>query len=203
MADLVHPRNAALLRRVREAQGDDGRLPVPDVASWDIFPFEGDFKVKVLDEPELPEPSRTGEGGRPCGSCDSGLASAVWADERWKITAPEPGPIPMVFLSPRKHVDMGNLGLLLSGELGQRMWRLDMALTSLGGVGRVHVNKWGDGGAHLHLWFFARPEGFLQLRGSSLSDWTETLPPMPLHEWQDMLVAVATEMAVLGGKVLR
>jgi hypothetical protein len=203
MAELVHPRNAALLRRVREAEGADGRLALPDVASWDIFPFEGEMRVKALDEPELPEPARTGEGGKPCDSCETGVSQAVWADERWKITAPEPSAIPIVFLSPRKHVDLGNLGLLLSGEMGQRIWRLEMALTSLGGVGRVHMNRWGDGGAHLHLWFFARPEGLLQLRGSSLADWTDTLPAMPPHEWQEMLSAVAAEMAVLGGKAMR
>jgi hypothetical protein len=43
----------------------------------------------------------------------------------------------------------------------------------------VHVNRWGDGGAHLHVWFFARPEGLLQLRGSCLPDWLDVLPPLP------------------------
>ena len=50
---------------------------------------------------------------------------------------------------------------------------------SLGGIGRVHVNKWGDGGAHLHLFFLARPAGFLQLRGSNLPEWEEMLPRYP------------------------
>lgn len=203
MSDLLHPRNAALLRRVRETQGDDGHLPLPDVTTWEVFPFEGDLRVKVVEEPELPEPPRSGEGGRPCHSCDTGVSNAIWADDNWKITAPEPGPIPMVLLSTRKHLDLGNLGLLLSGEMGQRIWRLENALQSLGGVGRVHVNRWGDGGAHLHLWFFARPEGLLQLRGSSLSDWCDTLPPMPLHEWEETLSQIATDMAVMGGKALR
>ena len=140
-------------------------------------------RVRALEEPELPEPARNGEGGKPCHSCEAGVAQAIWADERWKITAPEPSAIPIVFLSTRKHVDLGNLGLLLSGEMGQRIWRLEMALTSLGGVGRVHMNRWGDGGAHLHLWFFARPEGLLQLRGSTLADWFDLLPPMSQEDW--------------------
>ncbi len=35
--------------------------------------------------------------------------------------------------------------------------RLERAIRSLDGVARVHVNRWGDGSAHLHLWFLARP----------------------------------------------
>ena len=73
-----------------------------------------------------------------------------------------------------------------------------MRITAIPQIYR-HVNRWGDGGAHLHLWFFARPEGVLQLRGSSLSDWTDCLPPMPLWEWQATMAAVAEEMTVLGG----
>src|SRR6185437_8704877 len=35
-------------------------------------------------------------------------------------------------------------------------------------VSRAHVYRIGDGGAHLHIWFFARPEGQAQLYGSWL-----------------------------------
>ena len=88
---------------------------------------------------------------------------------------------------------------MLAREMGFLIWRVERALRSVGGIGRVHVNRWGDGGAHLHLWFFARPEGVLQLRGSSLSDWTDCLPPMPAWEWQATMAAVAEDMTVLGG----
>ncbi len=53
------------------------------------------------------------------------------------------------------------------------------AVEGLPHVARVHVSKWGDGGAHLHLFFFARPEGFAQLRGTCLALWDDLLPATP------------------------
>ena len=199
----IHPRTARLMARVRAAQGADGRLPLPDVAEWEIFPFEGDLVVKRLEDPVLPEPPRGGEGGRPCHSCDTGTSNALWADERWKLVAPEPAGIPLVLLCTIEHLDLGDLDDVLAGELGVLSVRLEGVLTSLGGVGRVHVWRIGDGGAHLHVWFFARPAGVLQLRGSSLSDWCDTLPPMPQDEWDDVLDEIATAMASRGGRNLR
>jgi len=196
----VHPRTEALYRRTREAEDADGRLPLPDVTEWEIFPFEGDLRVKRLEDPVLPEPPRRGEGGVDCGSCAAGTTGAVWYDERWKLVAPhEPLAVPAVLLCPIAHHDLEDLDGVLAREMGFQIWRVERALRSIGGVGRVHVNRWGDGGAHLHLWFFARPEGVLQLRGSSLSDWTDCLPPMPAREWQATMAAVAEDMAVLGG----
>src|SRR5262249_62025925 len=55
---------------------------------------------------------------------------------------------------------------MLAAELGVMTVRLERAIRSLDGVARVHVNRWGDGAAHLHLWFLARPYGRLQLRGT-------------------------------------
>ena len=43
-------------------------------------------------------------------------------------------------------------------------------------VARVHSHLWGDGGAHLHQWFFPRPYGYADLLGSTLVEWEETLP---------------------------
>ena len=37
----------------------------------------------------------------------------------------------------------------------------------------------GEGGAHLHLFFYARPEGFAQLRGTCLAIWDDLLPAVP------------------------
>ena len=73
----IHPRTARLMARVRAAEDADGRLALPDVTEWDIFPFEGDLRVKHLEDPVLPEPPRTGEGGRPCDSCEGGLDRAI------------------------------------------------------------------------------------------------------------------------------
>ena len=46
-------------------------------------------------------------------------------------------------------------------------------------VGRCHVGRYGDGGAHLHPFFFGRPARMPQLRGSTLLDWEENLPSVP------------------------
>jgi hypothetical protein len=199
----IHPRTARLMARVRAAQDGDGRLALPDVTEWDIFPFEGDLLVKHLDDPVLPEPARTGEGGRPCESCDGGLARAIWTDGVWKLTALDATPIPIVLLQPIAHLDSTDLDEAMAAGLGVMSVRLERVLMALGGVGRVHVMKIGDGGSHLHVWFFARPEGVLQLRGSSLSDWSDTLPPMPRDEWGAVLDEIAAAMATGGGRDLR
>ena len=43
-------------------------------------------------------------------------------------------------------------------------------------MSRCHVSRRGDGGAHLHVFFFARPGGFPQLRRTCLAIWDDLLP---------------------------
>ncbi|MFI6848180.1 hypothetical protein OG535_07265 [Kitasatospora sp. NBC_00085] len=43
--------------------GERPPFPVDGAPSWDIFPYEGELRTKVLDAPELPEPPRQGEDG--------------------------------------------------------------------------------------------------------------------------------------------
>ncbi|MBI1376217.1 MAG: hypothetical protein GC157_01850 [Frankiales bacterium] len=203
MSDAPHPRTAALVSRVRAAEGPDGRLALPEVTEWDIFPFEGDLRVKRLEDPVLPEPPRTGEGGRPCGACEHGIERAVWADDRWLLVPLEPTPVPTVLLEPRAHLDSVDLDEAMAADLGVLTLHLERVLLGLGGFARVHVMKIGDGGAHLHVWFMARPEGLLQLRGSSLTDWSDALPPMPAEEWTALAAQIARDLAaVRGGEVL-
>jgi hypothetical protein len=52
---------------------------------------------------------------------------------------------------------------------------------------RVHSHLWNDGGAHLHQWFFPRPYGYLEMLGSVLVEWEETLP----RATEDELLAAA------------
>jgi hypothetical protein len=202
-AARIHPRTAALMARVRAAEDADGHLAMPDMSGWDIFPFEGDIRVARLQDPVLPEPPRTGEGERPCESCEAGLDRALWADDRWKLIAVGPASITQVLLCPIEHLDYPDLDDAMAAELGVLSVRLDRVLTALGGIGRVHVMKIGDGGAHLHVWFCARPEGVLQMRGSSLVDWSDCIPPMPQDEWDAVLDEVAAGMAAAGGRNLR
>jgi hypothetical protein len=80
--------------------------------------------------------------------------------------------------------------------------RLERAIRSLDGVARVHVNRCGDGSAHLHMWFLARPYGQLQLRGTFLSLWDSILPPISEARWRENLALVAAWLAEFGGRPL-
>ena len=55
--------------------------------------------------------------------------------------------------------------------------RVERAVLSLGNVGRVHVYRWGDGGAHFHVWFVPRPLGRLDMSGHHLMAWEDAMPP--------------------------
>ena len=79
---------------------------------------------------------------------------------------------------------------------------LSRAIGSLEDVGRVHVNRWGDGGEHFHVWFLARPKGMWQLRGALLAAWDDLPPKVPQQEWDRNRRAVAEGMAAGGGELL-
>nr|WP_240955643.1 hypothetical protein [Micromonospora sp. HNM0581] len=108
----------------------------------------------------------------------------------------------VLILESRSHLDLGDLPNLLAAELGVMTVRLERAIRSLDGVARVHVNRWGDGSAHLHMWFLARPYGRLQLRGTFLSLWDSILPPISEDQWRENLALVAAWLAEFGGRPL-
>ncbi|MCX4758574.1 hypothetical protein [Kitasatospora purpeofusca] len=180
------------------------RLPIPEDAapSWSIFPYEGELTVRPLDAPVLPEPGRHGEAGAAeCHECRRPEEDFVWTDEHWRLRAFDaPHGLPAVlFLGPREHHDLTDLPPARAVELGPMLQRVERAVLALGGIGRVHVNRWGDGGAHLHLWLIARPEGQRQLIGSTLALWMDLLPPLPDELRADTLHRIATAMAADGG----
>ncbi len=143
---------AAVVARARAAAGLDGRLPLPELVQWDPFPFEGDLLVKRLDDADLPRPGRRGEGGVDCPVCSRGDDDYVWAGERWRLTVPqEPVPVPSVLLEPREHLDLADLDDAMAAELGRLTVRLVRAGEAVPGVGRVHVDRFGHGVAHLHV----------------------------------------------------
>ncbi|MEV0391744.1 hypothetical protein [Polymorphospora rubra] len=182
----------------------DTPAPVPDFTKWPSFPFEGELRVKTLDDPVDVEPERKGEGSRECTACNAPDDAYIWVSERWRVRAMDrPTGLPMVLiLESRSHLDLGDLPNLLAAELGVMTVRLERAIRSLDGVARVHVNRWGDGAAHLHLWFLARPQGRLQLRGTFLSLWDAILPPIPETQWRENLALVAAWLAEFGGRPL-
>jgi hypothetical protein len=182
----------------------DNTVPLPDFTRWPSFPFEGDMRVKPLAAPVDVEPPRSGEDAADCVACSTPDDAYVWISERWRVRAMDrPTGLPMVLiLECRSHLDLGDLPNLLAAELGVMTVRLERAIRSLDGVARVHVNRWGDGSAHLHMWFLARPYGRLQLRGTFLSLWDDILPVIPEQQWRENLALVAAWLAEFGGEAI-
>ncbi len=189
---------------VRVSVVQDTPPSIPDFTQWPSFPFEGDLRIKRLDDPVPVEPPRKGEADRECTACQAPDEAYIWVGERWRVRAMDrPTGLPMVLiLESRSHLDLGDLPNLLAAELGVMTVRLERAIRSLDGVARVHVNRWGDGSAHLHMWFLARPYGRLQLRGTFLSLWDSILPPISEDKWRENLALVAAWLAEFGGRPL-
>jgi hypothetical protein len=85
-------------------------------------------------------------------------------------------------LEPRAHCDLPDLPDDRASELGLLVVRISRAIESLPHIARAHVSRWGDGGTHLHVFFFARPAGFSQLRGTCLAIWDDLLPEVPASQ---------------------
>lgn len=173
-------------------------LRMPPVGEWETFPFDGQMRPRALQPPVPTEPARDGEGGDDCASCARPDADDLWADERWRLIAPErPGGLPVVvLLETREHfAEPGDLPDDLASELGIMLARLERAVRSVGEVGRVHVCRWGDGSEHLHWWFMARPARMPQLIGSFAAIWDDVLPPMPEDVWRSNLDQVVRQLS--------
>jgi diadenosine tetraphosphate (Ap4A) HIT family hydrolase len=160
-----------------------------------------ELEVAALDLPTVPEPPRFGEGGVDCRGCSLPDSAYLWTDAHWRIdTRPEPRPLFFVLLHSRAHYqELPDLPPERAAELGPLLQRMEAALRSLGDVGRVHTHRWGDGGAHLHLWQIVRPEGMLQARGVTLPVWIGAQPPLPAEVWRDACRDFASAMALGGG----
>jgi diadenosine tetraphosphate (Ap4A) HIT family hydrolase len=97
-----------------------------------------------------------------------------------------------VWLASRVHVDsFADLPEQLAAEFGSVVARVARAILSLGDVGRVHLYRWGDGGAHFHVWLLPRPLGMLEASGMMLPLWEDVLPNVPDEE----LAAAARRVA--------
>jgi len=79
--------------------------------------------------------------------------------------------------------------------MGLLIARISGAIESLPHVARAHVSRWGDGAAHLHIFFFARPAGFSLLRGTGLAIWDDLLPAVPAHQRDSDAAAVGQALA--------
>lgn len=170
--------------RVENAADDSGRLATnAEIQAWEIFPFEsGGLRLKPLEPLARTEALRHGEDPAQC-QCSGSEPDdewVVWTDDHWKVGLFEESGAPLILmLSPRAHHDFTTLPMDRAAEMGQIMVALGAAIESLPSVARVHVSKWGDGAAHAHIFFYARPTRMPQLRGTMMAVWDDYLPRVP------------------------
>ncbi len=113
----------------------------------------------------------------------------------------ERGGLPLLlFLHPKEHLDLGDLDDAMAAEYGRLTVWLHRIMANLPDIGRVHVDKWGDGAEHLHLWFIARPRGLGQVIGSYAVEWHDILPPGPEDVWREDIATVARKLANHDGR---
>lgn len=109
---------------------------------------------------------------RRCGSTNCGLHPPVG------VSLPA-----TVRLATRAHVDsFRDLPGDEARGFGPVVPAIERAIYSLGDVGRVHLYRWGDGGAHFHVWFMPRHLGMLDARNMMLPLWEEVRPTVPDEE---------------------
>ena len=192
-----------LYARVVAQVGDGGHLPMPPIAQWDTFPFEGDLRVRPL-LPPGPERVRSGEGDNACPRCEDPDRNVIWRNERWLVsTLDQPTGLPVVvFLMTNEHMDFEDMDDDLAAEYGLVSNWLHRIIGNLDNVGRVHIGKWADGSAHLHVWFMARTEGVGQTQGNFAAVWDDILPPPPEDVWRADLVQIARRLATHDGRAL-
>ena len=182
------------------AADSEHRLPLARMTGWEISPFEqAGLRVAPLRPPVLPEPARHGEDPSDCNSCRS-RDNGIWLNERWRLTRIGGVGVPLVLmLHPRDHYDMADLPDELAAELGVLTAHIVRHVEAIEHVARAHVYRIGDGGAHLHVWFFARPAGQAQLLGSWLVVWDDLLPEYPADVADADAAAVADALVTSHG----
>jgi diadenosine tetraphosphate (Ap4A) HIT family hydrolase len=128
----------------------------------------------------VPEPPRRGEpGGEPCAICSGSTTPHLWGDEHFTLHAPVGTSLPgSLWLASRVHADaLADLPPAVAAAFGPLVARVERAmLAALPEVGRVHLYRWGDGGAHFHVWMLPRPLGMLDAMGHFLPLWEDVLP---------------------------
>jgi diadenosine tetraphosphate (Ap4A) HIT family hydrolase len=151
---------------------------------------------RELAPPVEAEEPRRGEGGVDCWRCAQGDAEALWSDENWLVVplSRRSGLPVVVILETRAHYDFHDLPDELQAELGPLLVRIQRAVYAVGDIGNVHVCRWGDGSAHFHMWFMARPARIPQLIGSFAAIWDDVLPPVPEDIWRENLEIVRREL---------
>ena len=201
-ADRVALRPEEFYEHALAAADTEQRLPLSRMTEWEISPFEQEgLRVARLRPPVTPEKRRHDEDPETCTSC-SRRDAGIWLDDHWRLSRVGGVGIPLVLmLHPRDHYDLTELPDERAAEMGVLMSHLGRHIEALPNVARAHVYRIGDGGAHLHVWFFARPEGQSQLYGSWLVVWDDLLPEYPADVADADAAAVADALvSSYGGK---
>lgn len=194
--------------RVVAAVGEQGRLPMPPVHEWDMFPWElvdGELQPKILQPPLAAEAPREGAGGQNCQQCaGTGDGVRVWESWNFHVMRPaKPSGLPLVlWLNANEHMDYTDMSDDLAAEFGKISVWLCRIMSNLPNIGRVHVNRWGDGSEHLHSWFIARTARLPHVIGSMAVEWDEMLPPGPEEVWAADVETVARKLATHDGRAL-
>jgi len=120
----------------------------------------------------------------------------VWFDDNWSLHPPVGGSLPgAVWLASREHFDsFSDLPELLAADFGRVVAKVEKAILSLGDIARVHLYRWGDGGAHFHVWLLPRPLGMLEAKGMMLPIWEDVLPNVSDEELRRTAERIASAM---------
>jgi diadenosine tetraphosphate (Ap4A) HIT family hydrolase len=162
-----------------------------------LLPYIEPLTPREPGERVIPEPPRRGEpGGEPCGLCGGKATGAVWSDEHFSLHPPVHGSLPgAVWIASREHVDsFCDLSPEAAAAFGPLIGRVERAILALGDVGRVHLYRWGDGGAHFHVWLMPRPLGMLEASGMMLPLWEDVLPNVTDEELLEATKRVASAL---------
>jgi hypothetical protein len=164
--------------------------------------FEGDVQLAPLAPMLVPERPRGGElDPAECFQCTTGLERCFWKDDLWHAGSPPSFGLPFVAgLAPNRHVLLHEMDEELLASFGGVVQRLAGAIQRLDGVARTHFSRWGDGSAHFHLSFLARPLGMMQGRGPMLAFWDDVLPRVDPDLVASSRRQVAEAMAEGGGE---
>ena len=171
-----------------------------------VLPYEEPLTPRAPGERVIPEPPRRGEpGGEPCGICAGESSPAVWSSDLWTLHPAVQGSLPgTVWLASRAHVDsFKDLPPAAAEDFGRVAARIERAILTLGDVGRVHLYRYGDGGAHFHVWFLPRPLGMVEARGAMLPIWEDVLPNVPDEELASAARRVAAALVEEADPALR
>ena len=147
---------------------------------------------------QIPEPPRRGEpGGPPCAICSGGddeRALVGRATGRCTHRSAAACPARSGSRAASTSTRSPTCPSTLAADFARVVARAERAILALGDVGRVHLYRWGDGGAHFHVWLIPRPLGMVEAAGMMLPLWEDVLPNVPDEELAAAAQRVAAAM---------